>query len=607
MQTARFEQIRKRTLDRVFDVKQMVKVWRIIVRDQLREQDIKDLFDYFDFNFTIKERAQAIRASILNGDYKSSTPLVYRIEKKFGVSRHMVIPQATDALIMQVLIESVTEEVLKNQPSKKAFYSRSKHKVLQSHETPDYSLHWRAQWLKLQKLIYKFSSEKDLIVTTDLSNYYDSIDIRELKKVFTSYLKSNSEVTVDILFGIIENISWHPDYLPYSSRGLPTSNLEAIRLLAHSFLFEVDEVLQEKTGDCFTRWMDDIVIGVDTKKEARETISAISDMLKSRGLALNLAKTNIYDPEEAIFNFQIEDNAYISSIKIIPKTDLNYNSLTTELRRKFKEHNKNNKHAKAWDKVAKRYITQFSKLKSEKLLSEVVELYLTYPVLRASILAYLQNLGYKKSTSNKVLDILGKIDIFDDISLYQICNLVTQWEVSDDNAGRDFLRQFEDKITKFSFSRKNSLDFYCLLWFKSKYSRSDDLLTFLNKYKNLWQSDSFLRRQATAVLARVYPADKEKVRQILQSQVSSGESNTVSLANQLQLFLDLKSFDGLLNFYLFPPNKIQRPYPLSKFLVLCSVLNSEDIRTNPDIRRKILDYIFDPYYLKWLDYNYGIS
>jgi len=179
----------------------------------------------------------------------------------------MVIPQPVDALVMQVLVESIADDVLESQPSKKAFYSRSKHTILKPHEISEYGLTLRALWIKLQKIIYKFSKDKEFIITTDLSNYYDSIDIRELKKVLTSYLNSHSEVVIDLLFGIIENISWHPDYLPYSGRGLPTSNLEAIRLLAHSFLFEVDAVLKENTEDCFTRWMDDIVIGLIQKRK----------------------------------------------------------------------------------------------------------------------------------------------------------------------------------------------------------------------------------------------------------------------------------------------------------------------------------------------------
>lgn len=605
MHTARFEQ-RKKALGEVFDKKQMVKIWRGIVRAQLRHQDIKDMYDYYDLNFKISDRAQAIRASILNGTYKASQPLVYRIEKKYGISRHMVIPQAVDALVLQVLTESIAEQVLKSQPSEKAFYSRSKHVTPKPHEIVEYGQTLGQLWVKLQKTIYKFSREKELIVVTDLSNYYDSIDIRELKKVLSSYLDSHNEVIVDLLFGIIETISWHPDYLPYPKRGLPTSGLEAIRLLAHSFLFEVDGVLKEKTDDCFTRWMDDIVVGVDTKKEAREAISAISDMLKSRGLALNLAKTDIHNRESAIFNFQIKENEYLSSIKILSKGDVAYNSKTSEIRSRFKEHYKKSRGAKSWDKIAKRYVTLFGKFKSEKLLTEIVDLYITHPVLRPNLLIYLSNLGYKKITAAKVLKILEEIDVFDDISLYQICDLVVQWEIPESDESKIFLKEFEKKLSSFSFARKTPLDFYSLLWFKAKYSKSEDLLEFLKKWENIWITNSFLRRQTTAVLSRIYMRDKVNVTQILRSQVSSGEQNTVSVANQTLDFLESEKLDLGQNAYLFP-EKPQKPYPLPKFLVLCSLLNSEKLRTNKNIQKKVLDQISDPYYRRWLERDYGIS
>lgn len=606
MQTARFEQIRKSSLKKVFDAKHVIKVWREIVRSQLRDLDIKDIYDCFDINFNIKERAQSIRSSVLNGGYKASRALVYKIEKKFGISRHMVIPQAIDALVLQVLTESVVKQVLDRQPSDKAFYSRAKHTVAKPHEVTEYGQTLRQMWIKLQKTIYKFSKGKKLMISTDLSNYYDSIDMRELKKVLTSYLKPHSEVVIDLLFGIIENISWHPDYLPYSGRGLPTSNLEAIRLLAHSFLFEVDEVLKKKTKNCFTRWMDDIVVGVDSKKEAREVISSISDMLKSRGLALNLAKTNIYDKRDFTFHFQTVQNNYLSDIATRePKTKVARKRIGIELRKKFAEHNTQNRDAKAWDKVAKRYITQFGRLKLENALGYICNLYISCPVLRPNILIYLSNLGYMDKTAKQVLKILTSIDIFDDISLYQLCNLVVEWEVLDDKKGKDFLRDFESKLKSIVFSRKNPLDFYSLLWFKTKYSRADTLLGFLMTYKNLWQADPFLRRQATAIFGRLYIVDNEKVKQQLLSQISSGEQNTVSVASQIQHFLDISSLNAILNSYLFT-TKIQKPYPLPKFLVLCSVLNSVNIRNNTAIKAKILNHIGDPYYRKWLKQDYGI-
>src|SRR5690606_38544108 len=180
MQTDRSNQLRKEKLSKIYERKKIIEVWRKIDRDQLRNLDLKDLFDHYDFNFNIETRAEAIRSDILGGTYKVSQPLIYRIEKKFGICRHLVIPQPIDALVLQVLVEYVSTEILKNQPSPNAFYSRDKHNVSSPHTVEEYGLTWRQQWKQLQKRIYNFQKDKEFIVVTDLTNYYDSIDINEL-------------------------------------------------------------------------------------------------------------------------------------------------------------------------------------------------------------------------------------------------------------------------------------------------------------------------------------------------------------------------------------------------------------------------------------------
>ncbi|SKB80754.1 Reverse transcriptase (RNA-dependent DNA polymerase) [Salegentibacter holothuriorum] len=603
MQTERFNRLRKEALKKIFEKNKITKVWRKIVKNQLRSLDLKDLYDHYDFNYNIEDRALAIRNEILNGTYKVSQPLIYRIEKKFGVCRHIVIPQPNDAVVLQVLVENINDKILENQPSKNAFYSRDRHNTAFPHEVEEYGFTWRQQWKQLQKKIYNFHDQKELIVVTDLSNYYDSIDLEELRKVFTSFTKID-EVLIDLLFRIIQEIAWKPDYLPYSRRGLPTANIEGIRLLAHSFLFEVDEVVKQKTGNSFTRWMDDIVMGVNTKKEAIETLSSVSDMLKTRGLALNLAKTSIYSEEEGYYHFQIEQNRYIDNIENTEKTDSDYTKIKSDLHRKFKSHFKDQT-PKYWDKISKRYITTYSKLGSTSLLNILPEKYIDYPGLRSHLLMYLSKIGYRKKSAEVALEIIQKIDVFDDLSLYQLCLLVTNWEIPLNEDSKQFLDKFEGILTTISFKRKLSSDFYCILWFKAKYNHPEDLYRFINNYKNLWQTDAYLRRQVTAILARLFN-NNSKVEKLLYNQISSGITNTVTLANQIFYFSELEKLDNKLNFYLFPKN-IQRPYPLGKFLVLASVLNSEKIRTDKEVQKKIKENIRDPYYLKWLDFQYNIN
>ena len=608
MQTDRFNHLRKDILTKVFDKHQIVKIWRNIVKNQLRSVDILDIYDYYDFNYNIENRAEVLRKRILDGTYKVEQPLYYRIEKKFGICRLLIIPHPSDALIMQVIVEYIGDSILQNQPSKKAFFSRDRHNIPKPHDfSNEYDHSWRKQWKSLQKEIYNFSDTKELIVVTDLSNFYDSIDINELRKVITSHSKID-EVLIDLVFRIISDLSWKPDYLPYSDRGLPTSNIEGIRLLAHSFLFEIDKVLADKTKDCFTRWMDDIVFGVDSRKEAIETINSISEMLRSRGLALNLSKTNIFERENGIYNFQINENKQLDAIENNVDLFKDYDKKLEEEHLVYDLFSKtiSKKEVKSWDKVAKRCITVLSKMNSKILLSDLCENYINIPSLRLNYIYYLEKYGFSIESSNVVLDILDTIYVFDDISSFQLCNLITKWEVPIDMESKKFLTDAENKLTKISFSSKKPMNFYSVLWFKSKYNDSDQIVKFLNNKENIWKSNSFLQRQVTAILSRLLKTNEVIANKILKSQISSGIISCVSLANAIDIFRNIEKLDTKLNSYLFPTS-IQKPYPLSKFLILCSVLNSEKIRNNNEKKKKIKKSITDPYYLKWLDAQYNIN
>ena len=605
MLTERFNKLRKKELDKVFGKLEIINTWRKVVKNQLRKLDIQDLYDFYDFNYNIDERALALRTEILNGSYQVIKPLIYRLEKKLGICRHIVIPQPQDALVLQVITEQLNSEIISKMPSENSFYSQDKHNMRYPHNLEtEYGVRWQKQWKKLQKLIYQFNESKELLVVTDLSNYYDSIDISVLRNQISNIV-DDKEVLLDLLFKIIENISWNPDYLKYTGRGLPTSNLEGVRLLAHSFLFEFDAILKEKTNNSFTRWMDDVIIGVNSRQEAIEMLSSSSDVLKSRGLALNIAKTDIYNSEKAEFHFQIAQNNYLDSIdySLKPRTK-DYNTKTSELKKEFRKHLKNTK-AKYSEKITKRYVTAFGKFKSEKLLSEVALLYNERPGIRGNLLIYLSELGYKKKTSEAVIKIIKNLNVYDDISLFQVCKLVTDWNIPDNESSLEFLKTFEKEIKTISQRRKNPFDFYCLIWFKSKYEHPDALLRFITDYENIWKSEPFLRRQVTANLSRAYITNPTKVKTILKQQISTGIPQIVSISSQLISFSGFENLPSKIHMYLFPTHK-QKRYPLSKFIVLCSLLNSEKIRTNESIKLKVKEYIIDDYQKKWIEAQYNI-
>jgi len=83
MKTERFIQLRKGEIEPHFSKDKLKKMWRQKVKHQLRGAEIRDIFDNYDFNFSIENRAETIRADILDGSYKALKPLVVKVEKKW--------------------------------------------------------------------------------------------------------------------------------------------------------------------------------------------------------------------------------------------------------------------------------------------------------------------------------------------------------------------------------------------------------------------------------------------------------------------------------------------------------------------------------------------
>lgn len=412
-------------------------------------------------------------------------------------------------------------------------------------------------------------------------------------------------MVVDLIFRVVEGLSWKPDYLPYSHRGLPTANIEPIRLLAHSFLFEIDQIIKERTKENFARWMDDITCGVNDKRQGIALLSDVSDVLKSRGLALNLSKTQILSAEEARFHFQIDENLEIDKLETLKPGTKKAKAAERELWFKYKSHFKD-KTPKAWDKIAKRYITTFGKLESDRLLNDLRYRYIANPGLRTNYLIYLGVRGYSTRAANCVLEILDTIDPFDDLSLFQIASLITQWVVPSNKRGTDFINAARKSLTSHSINKKDAQSFFALLWFKSKYESESNLYSFLIKYRNIWQNNSFLRRQATAAMSRFGSNQAKRRLELINHQAMSGAPTTVSAANQITQFAALASVPFSLNAYLFPTAK-PTVYPHSKFMVLCSVLASEVVRSDPVVQSKVASYVSDPWHRNILKTEFKLS
>ena len=489
-------------LNEALDENILSRIWLRHVRNDLRKQALCDLHDYYDFHILHRQKIKQIRYKILDGSYQPSHPLRIGKEKGKGISRQIVVISPEDALVIEALGQYLYAFVIENQASKNAFFSR-KHSNLPSVDSFDSAspYNWWELWPIFQEKICNFSKKNNYIVSTDISNYYDHVSFSSLRNSISSIGKF-SEGFLDFLFFVIERFVWRPDYLPHPGKGIAQMNLEAPRVLAHAFLFSIDQYLKEETGENFVRWMDDIDFGCDNVDKAKSILRELDDLLLSKGLHLNSSKTRIMDGEEANGHFHFTENRYLSALeknidkKILAKkfTAREQSLLRYRYYRFISNHDRSNT-----EKIIKRYFTLFGKIKCNHLECECEKVLKDVPGLRESVFRYFVTLGWSPTRQRILEDYL--LQSQDDDSLLRATRVLTEWIPSNSTkfciSMRTLGRALESKVTK-----KKKLDLVrllCLLWLYAKFFSQNELQKFIVKHADVWRTRWWLARQFAAV------------------------------------------------------------------------------------------------------------
>ena len=572
----------------------LTTTWRGIVRNQMRSLPILDLYDYYDFSFNIKERASEIRNLLLKAKYKASSPLIVKLEKRYGICRHVMVPSPSDALIFQTITEELAPSIIRRQPTSKAFYSRDKQTLKLPHQVAQSRYPWFILWPKYQKNILKFTNNCDYLVVTDVSDYYDNIGLRELRHIVSSYSKTQ-EVILDLLFNIIEQLAWNPDYLPTSLKGLPQIDIEAFRLLPHAMLFETDKLLNKQTNGNFVRWMDDINFGVDTKDEAFTILGNLNDALKTRGLALNISKTEIYTASEAKEHFLFDENKYLDQVLATSTAATNFQQVKSDFLKRFRAHLGKSK-LMNWDKVTKRYFTVAAHFKFTELRPYVYDLFVQAPSTRSHILSYLGHLKFSKNTAAILLSLINSVKRYDDVTLFELCKLITEIQIPHTPTGIEFVKNVNKVLKEYA----TDFDLFCYFWFLAKYGAPYIIMNLIQKTKERWRNEPFLAREVMSILPRLLRFNQPATLRLLDEQARIGTINASSVANSLNSIIKIERLSGHTK-YIFPP-KPQKPFPLPKYLILTAFLSSRNLMPSEktSLVNKVNTHVSDQWYLYWL-------
>lgn len=163
---------------------------------------------------------------------------------------------------------------------------------------------WFKNWTDFNTLLRETFSASDTgnyVMTSDIANFYDTVDIHSLTRGIRSEV-SKAEFAVDLLEYFLS--FWDRRLKGYkpSSKGIPQELLgDASRLYSHFYLKKFDFEFTEhckSNGITFIRWADDIILIGNSRKNLEATIHKASRLLLKFGLNLNSSKTKCYSKSE---------------------------------------------------------------------------------------------------------------------------------------------------------------------------------------------------------------------------------------------------------------------------------------------------------------------
>lgn len=496
MKSPRFN-ARSAGLRAIFQPQAIERTWRDKVRLEMRNQFIADPIEYMDFHFAIATESRKLATSVMSGEYKPSSAPRILVEKSKGLCRQMVIPSVRDALILQCLSDALEADLKSAAPTNKAYYKAKDQRL----SRPGFTHYGAfAAWMNFQQEIFQFSENRDYVVVTDIANYYDSIPYGHLRNILAATAKLDESV-LDLLIYLLSELLWQPDYMPRIEVGLPQINMDAPRLLAHAFLYEVDKHLDNRFGGDFARFMDDIDIGVDSVQEGKAILKEVDLILQTRQIRLNSGKTKILPRSEAIDHFRIRENIELDRLEAWLKSkSLGGLPLLTE-RRWISRRIKHGLRAGSFDagngeKILRRLIGMATRYGADIDPDCIERLMKERPPTRDKILGYVAQQTLTPTRTRALSSAMASGLMVDHLGPIETINHLVESKVSRPSLILPHINQIMQGLDDTDY-----FGFYAKVWLQSKYGSPVDLIQTIEASFSRWSPDY----RSGRLVAGMYP------------------------------------------------------------------------------------------------------
>ena len=152
---------------------------------------------------------------------------------------------------------------------------------------------WYQDWPDYQKHLQSLLEDESCVVISDITGYFDNIDLRILKDLLLR-LENVEGGVVDIILFMLEAWMYRPLYGVPVGRGIPQAALDFPQALSNFFLYPHDIRMDSVSNDHYIRWMDDMNFVVSSRHEGIKVVRALEDSLRRMFLTPNSSNTISY-------------------------------------------------------------------------------------------------------------------------------------------------------------------------------------------------------------------------------------------------------------------------------------------------------------------------
>lgn len=534
----------------------------------MRERIIPDPIAFVDYHVNSRANAERLSSSLTSGSYRPEPPIRLLAEKSKGLCRQIVLPSIDDAIALQRLSDSFFNVIRGKTPSKNAYFEPDNFSFNKTDERVYGNF---AAWLHFQKKLFEICHRSEFVVITDIANYYDYIGYVSLRNVIASNVNVPESV-LDLLIFILSGLTWQPDYMPRTDAGIPQIDLDAPRVLAHSFLFDLDRYANKSSGDNYTRYMDDINFGVKTEAQGKRALRDVDLILHTRQVRLNSGKTHILSAPQAKQYFRIDDHALLDGIQaqlrfnraIGAPVDALRQRLESLVSRKYALGDFDGGHG---EKILKRLLTLVRQAGGSVHRRTLLHILQRRPGCRPAVLAYLAARPLDAKSLAVLRTFLDDQEIVDDLPFIAVPSTMLSMRVASRSAVQPALDLLIDKL-----GRGTTWPLHSALWLASKYATDTQLLNLLQRRRYDWFSDPTLGRMAGGMYPRFQSsplmADYERL------VAESGNVSTAAVYRfHARLARNIRAMSAILPYVRAPNPSRSTAISHEKFLLVLNLLS----------------------------------